>query len=134
MQAGDGFADQAVIAVGVREREDQVARQLAPPRKLWNFSPACQGRQTPRSTFALSRSIPQSERQGRGCQFGQLWYPEPGTDVIKCLANSYFGYPLFAESHSSSAKLELKKGDQSIPGWVWQHRAPLWIEDFGKSG
>jgi C4-dicarboxylate-specific signal transduction histidine kinase len=24
----------------------------------------------------------------------------------------------------------LKKGDESIPGWVWQHRAPLWIEDL----
>jgi hypothetical protein len=24
----------------------------------------------------------------------------------------------------------LKKGEQSIPGWVWQHRAPLWVEDL----
>ena len=125
------FADQAVIAIGVRERESQVARQARSAEEaLELLASVSRAANTAIDLRALALDCLIQSGKAAGCQFGQLWYPEPGTDVIKCLANSYFGYPQFAESHSSSAKLELKKGDQSIPGWVWQHRAPLWIEDL----
>jgi GAF domain-containing protein len=125
------FADQAVIAIGVRERESQVARQARSAEEaLELLASVSRAANTAIDLRALALDCLIQSGKAAGCQFGQLWYPEPGTDVIKCLANSYFGYPQFADSHSSSAKLELKKGDQSIPGWVWQHRAPLWIEDL----
>jgi signal transduction histidine kinase len=125
------FADQAVIAIGVRERESQVARQARSAEEaLELLASVSRAANTAIDLRALALDCLIQSGKAAGCQFGQLWYPEPGTDVIKCLANSYFGYPQFAESHSSRAKLELKKGDQSIPGWVWRHRAPLWIEDL----
>ncbi len=125
------FADQAVIAIGVRERETQVARQARSAEEaLELLASVSRAANTAVDLRALALDCLIQSSKAAGCEFGQLWYPEPGTDVIKCLANSYFGFPQFADSHSSSAKLELKKGGESVPGWVWQHRVPLWIEDL----
>ena len=125
------FADQAVIAIGVRERESEVALQARSAEEaLELLASVSRAANTASDLRALALDCLIQSGKAAGCQFGQLWYPEPGTDIIKCLANSYFGYPRFTNVHSSSIKLELKKGDQSVPGWVWQHRAPLWIEDL----
>jgi PAS domain S-box-containing protein len=66
-----------------------------------------------------------------GWQFGQLWYPDPGTDVIKCSGEPYFGGPEFAAFHLSSINLGLQKGE-GLPGRVWKNRAPVWIADFDR--
>ena len=125
------FADQAVIAIGVRERETQVARQArSAEQALELLASVSRAANTAIDLRALALDCLTQSGKAAGCQFGQLWYPEPGTDVLKCFANSYFGYPRFVDTHSASAKLELRKGDQSIPGWVWQHRKPLWVEDL----
>jgi signal transduction histidine kinase len=125
------FADQAVIAIGVRERESQVARQARSAEEaLELLASVSRAANTAVDLRALALDCLIQSGKAAGCQFGQLWYPEPGTDIVKCVDNSYFGYPRFADSHSSRAKLELKKGDESVPGWVWQHRSPLWIEDL----
>ena len=125
------FADQAVIAIGVRERETQVARQARSAEEaLELLASVSRAANTAVDLRALALDCLIQSGKAAGCQFGQLWYPEPGTDIVRCLANSYFGYPRYADTHSSSAKLEWKKGDESVPGWVWQHREPLWIEDL----
>ena len=92
------FADQAVIAIGVRERESQVARQARSAEEALELLASVSRAANTAIDLRASRSIA-SFRAARpqGCQFGQLWYPEPGTDVIKCLVNSYFGYPQFAD-------------------------------------
>jgi signal transduction histidine kinase len=69
-------------------------------------------------------------RSGRW-QFGQLWYPELGANVIKCFGESYFGGPEFADFHLCSINLELQK-DEDIPGRVWKNRAPAWIADLSR--
>ena len=125
------FADQAVIAIGVRERESQIARHARSAEEaLELLASVSRAANTAVDLRALALNCLIQSGRAAGCQFGQLWHPEPRTDVIKCLANSYFGYPEFADLHAHAAKLELEKGDQSIPGWVWQHRAPLWVEDL----
>jgi signal transduction histidine kinase len=127
------FADQAVIAIGARERESQVARQArSAEQALELLASVSRVASTAVDLRALALDCLIQSVKSAGYQFGQLWYPELGAKVIKCFANSYFGDPQFADFHLSSLKLGLQKGDKSIPAWVWQNRAPLWIEDLAR--
>ncbi len=127
------FADQAVIAIGVRERESQVARQArSAEQSLELLASVSRVASTAVDLRALAFDCLVEFGKSARCQFGQLWYPQPGADVIKCLADSYFGGPQFADFHLSSVRLGLQKGEKSIPGIAWQNRAPLWIEDLAR--
>ena len=125
------FADQAVIAIGVRERESQVAHQSrSAEQALELLASVSRAASAAIDLHALALDCLTQSAKAAGCQFGQLWYPEPEPDVIKCFADSYFGGPQFSDFHSSSSKRGLQKGGKSIPARVWQNRAPLWIEDL----
>jgi signal transduction histidine kinase len=127
------FADQAVIAIGVRERERQVARQgRSAERALDLLASVSAVANTADDLNALAFDCLVQSAKSAGCQFGQLWYPQPGTDAVKCFADSYVGDPQFAEFHLSNIKFGLQKEGKSVPGWVWQSRTPLWIEDLTK--
>jgi signal transduction histidine kinase len=127
------FADQAVIAIGVRERERQVASQARSAEQALDLLASVSTvANTADDLNALAYDcLVQSAKSAR-CQFGQLWYPQPGADAVKCFADCYFGDPQFAEFHLSSVKLGLQKEEKSIPGWVWRRRTPIWIEDLAK--
>ena len=124
------FADQAVIAIGARERESQMARQARSAEQalelLAGVSKAA-SIATDLHTLALD-CLGQSVKAA-GCQFGQLWAPEPDGDLIRCIAKDYFG-DHFADFHSWSIQRNWKKEDKSLPAVAWQNRAPLWIEDL----
>jgi signal transduction histidine kinase len=124
------FADQAVIAIEAREREREVADQARSAEQALDLLASVS---RTASTAVDVRTLAfdclvQFGRSG-GWQFGQLWYPEPTIDVIKCSSDSYFGGSEFAEFHSSSMCLGLRKGED-IPGRVWNNRAPVWIADL----
>ena len=127
------FADQAVIAIGVRERERQVASQARSAEQALDLLASVSTvANTADDLNALAHDcLVQSAKSAR-CQFGQLWYRQPGADAVKCFADSYFGHPRFAEFHLSSVKLGLQNEEKSIPGWVWRRRTPIWIEDLAK--
>jgi hypothetical protein len=113
------FADQAVIAIGVRERERQVARQgRSAERALDLLASVSAVANTADDLNALAFDCLVQSAKSAGCQFGQLWYPQPGTDAVKCFADSYVGDPQFAEFHLSNIKFGLQKEGKSVPGWV----------------
>ncbi len=125
------FADKAVIAITVLEREGQLARQArSAEQALELLAGVSKAASTAIDLRALALDCLVQSAQSAGCQFGQLWYPEPGAHAIKCVPNSYFGDHRFADFHLFSVEQELQRGDNSIPGWIWQNRAPLWIEDL----
>jgi signal transduction histidine kinase len=128
------FADKAVIAIGARERESQLARQARSAEQALDLLVSVStvaGTAVDLRHLAMDCLV-QACKSAR-CEFGQLWYPEPSADVIKCFAGSYFGGPRFADLHLSNVKLEFQKGDNSIPGRVWQTQTPLWIDDLGRA-
>jgi signal transduction histidine kinase len=125
------FADKAVIAITVLEREGQLARQArSAEQALELLAGVSKAASTAIDLRALALDCLVQSAQSAGCQFGQLWYPEPGAHAIKCVPNSYFGDRRFADFHLFSVEQEPQRGDNSIPGWIWQNRAPLWIEDL----
>ena len=125
------FANQAVIAIGVRERESQMARQArSAEQALELLAGVSRAASTAIDLHTLALDCLVQSAKSAGCQFGQLWYPEPGADVIRCFAESFFGGPEFADFHLSSVKREWQKWEKSIPAWAWQNRAPLWIENL----
>ena len=125
------FADKAVIAISVLERESQLVRQArSAEQALELLAGVSRAANTSIDLHALAFDCLVQSAKSAGCQFSQLWYPEPGAHTIKCFPNSYFGGHQFADFHLFSVKQELQKGDKSIPGWIWQNRAPLWIEDL----
>ena len=125
------FADKAVIAITVLEREGQLARQArSAEQALELLAGVSRAASTAIDLRALALDCLVQSAKSAGCQFGQLWYPEPGAHAIKCVPNSYFGDHRFANFHLFSVEQELQRGDNSIPGWIWQNRAPLWIEDL----
>jgi signal transduction histidine kinase len=125
------FADKAVIAISVLERESQLVRQArSAEQALELLAGVSRAANTSIDLHALAFDCLVQSAKSAGCQFGQLWHPEPGAHTIKCFPNSYFGGHRFADFHLFSVKRELQKGDKSIPGWIWQNRAPLWIEDL----
>jgi GAF domain-containing protein len=127
------FADKAVIAIAARERENQLARQARSAEQALDLLVSVSKvANTAVDLRHLSMDCLVQAGKSVRCQFGQLWYPDPSTGVIKCSIGSYFGGPQFADFHLSNVKLELQKGDKSIPGQVWQNRAPLWIEDLAR--
>jgi GAF domain-containing protein len=73
------FADQAVIAIGVRERESQVARQARSAEEaLELLASVSRAANTAIDLRALALDCLIQSGNAAGCQFGQLWYPEPG--------------------------------------------------------
>jgi signal transduction histidine kinase len=127
------FADQAVIAIGIRERESQMARQArSAEQALELLAGVSKAASTAGDLHALVLDCLGQSVKTAGCQFGQLWAPEPDGDLIRCQANDYFGDE-FADFHASSIKRSWKKGDKSLPAVGWQKRAPIWIEDLAAS-
>jgi signal transduction histidine kinase len=127
------FADQAVIAIGARERENQLAAQARSVEQALDLLVSVSRiANTAVDLHHLVMDCLVQVCKSARWQFGQLWYPEPNTGVIKCFAGSYFGGPQFADFHQSNVKLELQKGDKSIPGQVWQNEAPIWIGDLAR--
>jgi signal transduction histidine kinase len=124
------FADQAVIAIGARERESQMARQArSAEQALELLAGVSKAASTATDLHTLALDCLVQSGKAAGCQFGQLWTPEPNGDLIRCIDNDYFG-DHFADFHSWSIKRNWKTDDKSIPAIVWQSRAPLWIEDL----
>ena len=124
------FADQAVIAIRARERESQMARQArSAEQALELLAGVSKAASNAADLHTLALDCLVQSGKAAGCQFGQLWTPEPDGDLIKCIAKDYFGDP-FGDFHSSSVKRSWKKEDKSIPAVVWQSRAPLWVEDL----
>jgi signal transduction histidine kinase len=127
------FADQAVIAIGIREREGQMARQArSAEQALELLAGVSKAASTAGDLHTLTLDCLVQSVKAAGCQFGQLWAPEPDGDLIRCLANDYFGEQ-FADFHSLSIKRSWKKTDKSLPATGWQNRAPIWIEDLATS-
>jgi signal transduction histidine kinase len=126
------FANQAVIAIEVREREREVTDQARYAEQALDLlAGVSRGASAAVDLRALAFDcLVQFGKSGRW-QFGQLWHPDPGTDVIKCSGESYFGGPEFAAFHLSSINLGLQKGE-GLPGRVWKNRAPVWIADFDR--
>jgi signal transduction histidine kinase len=123
------FADQAVIAIGVRERESQMGRQArSAEQALELLAGVSKAASTATDLHTLVLDCLVQSVKAAGCQFGQLWTPEPGGD-LRCAANDYFG-DQFADFHFLSIKRIWKKGDKSLPAVVWRNRAPLWVEDL----
>ena len=84
----------------MRERESQIARHARSAEEaLELLASVSRAANTAVDLRALALNCLIQSGRAAGCQFGQLWHPEPRTDVIKCLANSYFGYPEFADLH-----------------------------------
>ncbi len=124
------FADQAVIAIGARERESQMARQArSAEQALELLATVSKAASTATDLHTLVLDCLVQSGKSAGCQFGQLWTPEPDGDLIRCMAKDCFG-DHFAEFHSWSVQRSWKKQDKSIPAVVWQNRAPLWAEDL----
>jgi len=110
------FADQAVIAIGVRERESQIARHARSAEEaLELLASVSRAANTAVDLRALALNCLIQSGRAAGCQFGQLWHPEPRTDVIKCLANSYFGYPEFADLRARR-QARIEEGGPKHPG------------------
>ena len=127
------FADQAVIAIGIRERESQMARQArSAEQALELLAGVSKAASTAGDLHTLMLDCLGQSVRTAGCQFGQLWTPEPDGDLIRCVANDYFGKD-FADFHSLSIKRSWKKTDKSLPAVGWQYRAPIWIEDLATS-
>jgi signal transduction histidine kinase len=127
------FANQAVIAIGARERESQMARQArSAEQALELLAGVSKAASTATDLHTLALDCLVQSAKTAGCQFGQLWMPEPDGDLIRCLANDYFGQR-FADFHSSSIKRGWKKTDNSIPAVAWQKKAPIWIEELATS-
>ena len=126
------FADQAVIAIGVRERETQVARQArSAEQALELLASVSRAANTAIDLRALALDCLTQSGKAAGCQFGQLWCPEPGTDVLKCFANSYFGYPRFVDTHFGQRQARIEEGRSKHPRMgLAEHRKPLWVEDL----
>ena len=124
------FADQAVIAIGARERESQMARQArSAEQALELLAGVSKAASSATDLHSLALDCLVQSGKAAGCQFGQLWTPEPDGDLIRCVAKDYFG-DHFAPFHSWSVQRTWKKEDKSIPAVVWQNRAPLWAEDL----
>jgi signal transduction histidine kinase len=124
------FADQAVIAIGVRERESQMGRQArSAEQALELLAGVSKASSTATDLHSLAVGCLVQSVKAAGCQFGQLWSPEPDGDLIRCNANDYFG-DQFADFHFLSIKRHWKKGEKSLPAFAWQNRAPLWVEDL----
>jgi signal transduction histidine kinase len=127
------FADQAVIAIGARERENQLAAQARSAEQALDLLVSVSRiTNTAVDLSHLAMDCLVQVCKSARWQFGQLWYPEPNAGVIKCFAGSYFGGPQFADFHQSNVKLELQKGDKSILGQVWENESPLWIGDLAR--
>jgi GAF domain-containing protein len=128
------FADQAVIAIGARERENQMARQArSAERALELLAGVSNAASTAIDLHSLALDCLVQSGKAAGCQFGQLWTPEPDGDLIRCVAKDYFG-DQFADFHSWSSKGSWNKEDKSIAAVVWKNRAPLWVEDLASLG
>jgi signal transduction histidine kinase len=128
------FADQAVIAIGARERENQMARQArSAERALELLASVSNAASTAIDLHSLALDCLVQSGKAAGCQFGQLWTPEPDGDLIRCVAKDYFG-DQFADFHSWSSKRSWNKEDKSIAAVVWKNRAPLWVEDLASLG
>jgi signal transduction histidine kinase len=124
------FADQAVIAIGARERESQMARQArSAEQALELLAGVSKAASSATDLHSLALDCLAQSGKAAGCQFGQLWTPEPDGDLIRCMAKDYFG-DRFAEFHSWSVQRSWNKEDKSISAVVWQNRAPLWAEDL----
>ena len=124
------FADQAVIAIGARERESQMARQArSAEQALELLAGVSKAASSATDLHSLALDCLVQSGKAAGCQFGQLWTPEPDGDLIRCMDKDYFG-DHFAPFHSWSVQRTWKKEDKSIPAVVWQNRAPLWAEDL----
>jgi len=128
------FADQAVLAIGVRERESQMGRQArSAEQALELLAGVSKAASTATDLHTLALDCLVQSVKAAGCQFGQLWTPEPDGDLIRCIANDYFG-DQFADFHFLSIKRNWKKGDKSLPAVVWRNRTPLWVEDLASMG
>jgi GAF domain-containing protein len=124
------FADQAVIAIGARERESQMARQArSAEQALELLAGVSKAASIAIDLHTLALDCLGQSVKAAGCQFGQLWTPEPDGDLIRCIANDYFGDHL-SDFHSWSIRRNWKKEDKSLPAVAWQNRAPLWTEDL----
>src|SRR6516164_784236 len=116
------FANQAVIAIGIRERESQMARQArSAEQALELLGGVSKAASTAGDLHTLMLDCLGQSVRTAGCQFGQLWTPEPDGDLIRCLANDDFGKD-FADFHSVSIKRSWKKSDKSLPAVGWQYR------------
>ena len=126
------FADQVVIAIEALAREREIADQARSAEQALDLlASVSREASTAVDLRALALDcLVQFGRSGRW-QFGQLWYPELGANVIKCFRESYFGGPEFVDFHLCSINLELQK-DEDIPGWVWKNRVPAWIADLSR--
>ena len=107
------FADKAVIAITVLERESQLARQArSAEQALELLAGVSRAASTAIDLRALALDCLVQSAKSAGCQFGQLWYPEPGAHTIKCVPNSYFGGHRFANFHLFSVEQAVAKGRQ----------------------
>jgi len=124
------FADQVVIAIEALAREREIVDQARSAEQALDLlASVSREASTAVDLRALALDcLVQFSRSGRW-QFGQLWYPEPGADVIKCSSESHFGGAEFTDFHLSSIDLGLQK-DEDIPGRVWESREPVWIADL----
>ena len=106
------FADQAVIAIGARERESQMARQArSAEQALELLAGVSKAASSATDLHSLALDCLAQSGKAAGCQFGQLWTPEPDGDLIRCMAKDYFG-DRFAEFHSWSVQRSLEEGGQ----------------------
>jgi GAF domain-containing protein len=124
------FADQVVIAIEALAREREIVDQARSAEQALDLlASVSREASTAVDLRALALDcLVQFGRSGRW-QFGQLWHPEPGADVIKCSSESHFGGAEFTDFHLSSIDLGLQK-DEDIPGRVWKSREPVWIADL----
>jgi len=124
------FANQAVIAIGVRERESQMGRQArSAEQALELLAGVSKAASVATDLHTLALDCLAQSVKAAGCQFGQLWRPVADGDLIRCIANDYFG-DQFAAFHFLSIKKSWKKADKSLPAVAWRNRTPLWVEDL----